>query len=140
VALVARIAPLRLIIAGEPCVAVGVPPQVLLSPDGLAMFKPLGKTALKLSPVSMLLLEPLVIVKVREVVPFTATLVAPNAAAMLGGGIVARAGPAATKLVKSTTAPSNFTDIGISTRGASTTGPTGATDDLSARWSRYTQA
>jgi len=80
-----------------PAVAVGVPPQVLLTLGGEATTKvalpgPLltGRVSLKATPVRSPLagvagLFGLLMVKVTEVVPFNATLAAPNALLIVGG-------------------------------------------------------
>src|SRR5262249_49367427 len=77
------------LIEPEPATAVIVapPPQfpLVLSPFGVATTRPPGRLSLNAMPVR--LVEPfgLLIVKVSDVVPFKATLPAPNALLMVGG-------------------------------------------------------
>jgi hypothetical protein len=66
--------------------AVTVPPQVLLTPGVLATCNPLVSVSLNATPNSAVVLAAgLVMVKVTVVVPFSGTLVAPNALVMVGG-------------------------------------------------------
>ena len=69
----------------EPAVAVAVPPQVLDKPLGVATTKPAGKVSVKAKPLRLELAFGLLIVKVSEVVPFSAMLEAPKALVMAGG-------------------------------------------------------
>lgn len=77
-ALAPRVAPERLM-ALVFCVAVIVPPpQLPVKPLGVEITRPVGKTSLKPTPVSMLELG-LLIVKLRLVLPPMGMLAAPNA-------------------------------------------------------------
>jgi hypothetical protein len=69
----------------EPAVAVAVPPQVLLSAFGVATTNPAGRLSVKAIPVSAKLVFGLVMVNVREVVPFNGICAAPKALVMDGG-------------------------------------------------------
>src|SRR5258706_3027424 len=70
----------------EPATAVAVPPQVLVSPFGVATTKPAGRLSVKATPVSgMVLIAGLVMVKVSDVEPFSGIVAAPNAFTMVGG-------------------------------------------------------
>src|SRR5260370_14199384 len=87
----------------EPATAVATPPQVLVSPLGVATTSPAGKVSVKATPVSATALAPgLVMVKVSEVVPLSGRLAAPNALAIDGGAtplILAEAVPPVPALV-----------------------------------------
>jgi len=75
----------------EPATAVGVPPQVLVIPFGVATAVPTGNVSVKPTPVrATVLAAGLVIVNVSEVVPFTVTPGAPYALAMDGGETTAK--------------------------------------------------
>src|SRR5258708_1335717 len=66
--------------------AVAVPPQVLVSPLGVATTRPAGRLSVKATPVSGIVLAAgLVIVKLSEVEPFSAMAAAPNDLVMVGG-------------------------------------------------------
>jgi hypothetical protein len=70
----------------EPAVAVGVPPQVLVSPFGVATTIPAGRESANATPVSATVLATgFVIVNVSVVVAFNATAVGLNALAIEGG-------------------------------------------------------
>src|SRR5260370_19716485 len=70
----------------DPATAVAAPPQVLVSPFGVATTKPAGRLSVKATPVSgMGLIAGLVMVKVSEVEPFNGMLAAPKALVMVGG-------------------------------------------------------
>jgi len=70
----------------EPGTAVAVPPQVLLSPFGVAATSPAGRLSLNATPARLTVLAAgLMMVKVSEVVPFREMLAAPNALLMTGG-------------------------------------------------------
>src|SRR5258708_19998799 len=70
----------------EPATAVAVPPQVFESALGVATTSPVGRVSVKATPVSATVLAAgLVMVKVREVVPFSGMVAAPNALAIDGG-------------------------------------------------------
>src|SRR5258707_13091697 len=70
----------------DPATAVAVPPQVLVSPLGVATTNPAGRLSVNATPVSaMVLAAGLVMVKVSEVEPFSGMLAAPNALVMVGG-------------------------------------------------------
>jgi len=67
----------------DPATAVAVPPQVFVRPFGVATTSPLGSESVKLA--SMATTFPLVTLKVRLVVPFTAMFAAPKLLVMEGG-------------------------------------------------------
>jgi hypothetical protein len=69
----------------DPAVTVGVPPQVLARPLGVAISSPTGKVSVKATPLSGALGLRLVMVKVRLVLAPTRMLSAPNALLMVGG-------------------------------------------------------
>ena len=70
----------------DPATAVAVPPQVLLSPLGVATTIPAGNVSVNATPVSATVLAAgFVMVKVSEVVPFNGIAVAPKALAIDGG-------------------------------------------------------
>src|SRR5258708_21790639 len=70
----------------DPATAVAVPPQVLVSPLGVATTMPTGKVSVSATPVSATAFAPgLVMVKVSEVVPPRGTDTAPKALAIGGG-------------------------------------------------------
>src|SRR5260370_1350216 len=70
----------------EPATAVATPPQVLVSPLGVATTKPAGSVSVNATPVSATVLAPgLVMVKVSDVVPFSGIAAAPKALAIEGG-------------------------------------------------------
>jgi hypothetical protein len=80
-----RVAPERLTLL-DPAAAVMVPPpQLPVKPLGVATACPDGKASLKPMPLRDTLVFGFDRLKVRVVVPFNATLPAPNAFAMLGG-------------------------------------------------------
>ena len=82
---VASVAPDRLTLA-EPLAAVIVPPpHVPVKPLGDDTVSPDGKASVKPIPLSNMLLLGLESVKVKVVLPFNATLAAPNAFPMVGG-------------------------------------------------------
>src|SRR5258708_29127913 len=88
--LVAMLPPVKLMLV-EPAVAVGVPPQVLLSALGFATTSPVGSVSLNATPASATVFAAgLVMVKVSEVVPFKGTPAVPNAFAMDGGATTVR--------------------------------------------------
>jgi hypothetical protein len=68
-----------------PAVAVAVPPQLLLSPFGIATGRPAGSASVNATPVSAVEALGLVMVNDSEVVPPTTIDAAPNALLMLGG-------------------------------------------------------
>src|SRR6185437_2792889 len=76
--------PLRLM-EPEPAAAVVVPPQVLLSPFGVATTRPAGSVSLKATPVSARLVFGLAMLKVSEVLAFSRMLAAPKAFVIVGG-------------------------------------------------------
>ncbi len=81
----ASVPPERLI-DPDPATAVAVPPQVLVSPLGVATTRPAGRLSVKATPVSGIVLAAgLVIVKLSEVEPFSAMAAAPNDLVMVGG-------------------------------------------------------
>jgi hypothetical protein len=84
-ALAASDAPDKLI-TFVPAVAVIVPPpQVPVRPLGVEMTKPAGKVSLNPTPVSVVVVLGLLMVKLSEVVPFSGMVAAPNALLMVGG-------------------------------------------------------
>src|ERR1700722_290881 len=75
----------------EPATAVAVPPQVLVSPLGVATTNPAGNVSENATPVSATALAAgFVIVKVSEVVALRATAVGLNTLAIDGGATTAR--------------------------------------------------
>jgi hypothetical protein len=83
--LTATVPPLKLTVP-LPAVAVGVPPQVLLSAFEFATTRPPGNGSVKAKPFSATVFAAgLVMVKVKLAVPFTGMVAAPNALLMLGG-------------------------------------------------------
>lgn len=83
--LAARVAELRETVP-EPAMAVVVPLQVVVKPLGVATTNPAGRVSVNATPVSCTVLAvAFAMVKVREVDPFSAMLVAPNAFAIVGG-------------------------------------------------------
>jgi len=68
-----------------PCVAVTVPPQLLVSPLGVEMIKPPGNGSLKEMPVSVVVALIVLSEKVSEVVPFSGMLAVPNDFMRTGG-------------------------------------------------------
>jgi len=85
----ARLAPLRLV-EEDPATAVAVPLHVEFRFDGVATTNPAGKLSVKAIPLNVKFASGLVTVKVRLVVPFSGTVVAPNALRMVGGFITVR--------------------------------------------------
>src|SRR6266700_2141129 len=83
-ALTANVPPDRLT-DPEPATAVAVPPHVLDSPFGVATTKPAGRVSVKATPVNATLAFGFVMVKVREVEPFSGIVAAPNALVIVGG-------------------------------------------------------
>jgi hypothetical protein len=82
---VAKVAPDKLTEA-EPAAAVAVPPQELVSPLGVETTKPAGKASVNATPVSETTFAAgFVIVKLKDVEPFTGTLAAPKDFAITGG-------------------------------------------------------
>ena len=74
----------------DPAVAAAVPPQLLVNPLGIATTRPEGNVSVKATPVSATVLAAgLVMVKVSEVVPFSAMFAAPKALAIDGGATTA---------------------------------------------------
>lgn len=69
----------------EPAVAVAVPPQVLFSAFGVATTSPAGRLSVNATPLNATPVLGFVMVKVREVVPFSGIVAAPNALAIEGG-------------------------------------------------------
>src|SRR6185312_13871569 len=69
-----------------PCVAVTVPvPQEPVSPLGVEMTRPAGRVSVKATPDSAAVTFGLLMVKLRDVEPFSGMLAAPNALSMTGG-------------------------------------------------------
>src|SRR5262249_54141558 len=73
----------------EPPTALGVPPHVLLTLGVDATTSPDGRLSVNASPVSEVPLG-LLMVKVKEVLPFSGILAAPNALEMVGGASTVR--------------------------------------------------
>src|SRR5260221_480463 len=74
-----------------PATAVAVPPQVLVSPLGVATTSPAGKVSVNATPASATVLAAgLVMVNVSEVVPFNGMAGAPKALAIEGGATTVR--------------------------------------------------
>lgn len=82
--LAGMVPPFRLI-EPEPAVAVAVPLQSLVRPFGVATTRPAGKLSVKETPLSATPVFGFVMVKVKEVVPFSGMLAAPKALAIDGG-------------------------------------------------------
>src|SRR5437868_561389 len=74
----------------EPATAVAVPPQVLLSPFGVATTVPAGRVSVNATPVSATLVFGLVMLNVSEVVPFNGIVKAPNDFVIVGGAATVR--------------------------------------------------
>src|SRR5260221_197248 len=75
----------------DPAVAVAGPPQVLVSPFGVATTSPAGRLSVTATPVSAIpLVTGLVMVRVSAEVPFSAIGVGLNALAIDGGASTAR--------------------------------------------------
>lgn len=68
-----------------PAVAVGVPPQVLLKPAGVATINPAGSGSVKATPVKATAVFGFVMVKVRLVLPPSGMDAAPNALLIVAG-------------------------------------------------------
>jgi len=87
--LMATLPPERLMLV-PPAVAEAVPAQLLVNPFGVVTTSPVGNVSVKATPASATeLAAGLVIVKVKDVVPFRAMAVAPNALAIDGGATTA---------------------------------------------------
>jgi hypothetical protein len=83
----------------DPAVAVAVPPQVLLSPLGVATTRLAGKVSVNPTPVSATVLaDGLVMVMVSALVPFTTMLPGVNALTVVGGLATVRVAVAAAPL------------------------------------------
>src|SRR5712691_6337867 len=78
-------APDRLITLVAGVAVIVPPPQVPLKPLGVLMTRPAGSVSLKPTPVSVVPVFGLLIVKLSEAVPVTAILGAPNDLLMVGG-------------------------------------------------------
>jgi hypothetical protein len=73
-----------------PAVAVTVPPQLSVSPFGVEITRPAGSVSVKATPASATVLAAgLVMVKLSEVVPFSAIVVGLNPSAKTGGATTA---------------------------------------------------
>jgi hypothetical protein len=77
--------PLDKLTLAEPATPVAVPPQVLVSPFGVATTSPAGNVSVNAIPVSDKLAFGLLTVIVSEVPPFSGIVAAPNAFAIVGG-------------------------------------------------------
>jgi len=74
-----------------PCVAVMVPvPQEPVKPLGVEMTRPAGRVSLKETPLRAVVRFGLLMVKLRDVEPFSGMLAAPNALVMAGGETTVR--------------------------------------------------
>ena len=80
--------------ADDPAVAVAVPPQVLLSPLGVATASPAGRLSVKATPVSPRLMFGLVIKRVSVVLLLTGRVAAPKALLIVGGVATVRSAEA----------------------------------------------
>ena len=69
----------------DPATAVAVPPQVLLSPLGVATTSPAGKVSVNATPFSVTFVLGFWMLNVSEVVPFNGMLAAPKALVIDGG-------------------------------------------------------
>src|SRR5258708_17237978 len=74
----------------EPAVAVTVPPQVLLSPFGVATTRPACKVSVNATVSGMVLITGLVMVKLSDVEPFSGIVAAPNDLTVDGGAATER--------------------------------------------------
>src|SRR5215467_590325 len=83
-ALAATVPPARLTLF-DPAVAVATPPHVLARPFGVDTTRPPGSGSLKPTPTSATVVFGFVILKVRLVLPFSATATAPNVLVIAGG-------------------------------------------------------
>jgi hypothetical protein len=82
----AAIVPAVKLMAVPPTVAVAVPPQLFVSPFGVATTRPVGSVSVNATPFSApVLAAGLVMVNVSEVVPFRGIAAAPKALAIEGG-------------------------------------------------------
>jgi hypothetical protein len=77
--------PLERLVEPAPDTAVAVPPHVLFRLLGVATTNPAGKLSVKATPVSVIAAFGLVTLKVKEVVPFSGIVAAPNALVIAGG-------------------------------------------------------
>jgi hypothetical protein len=84
-ALLAATLPPESVTEPEPAAAVTVPPQVLLSPFGVAITRPAGKAAVNARPLSAVPALAFVMVKDNVVVAFTVSEAAPKAWLIAGG-------------------------------------------------------
>src|SRR5437899_10532779 len=80
----ARVPPLRLI-EPDPAAAVTVPPQVFVSPFGVATWSPAGSVSVNAIPVRASDVVGLLMLKVSEVLAFSRMLAAPMALVIVGG-------------------------------------------------------
>ena len=87
-ALAASVAPVRLTTLVAWVAVIVPPPQVPLRPLGVATTKPAGSVSLKPTPLREAPAFGLVMVKLREVAPFSGMLPAPKDLVMVGGKVV----------------------------------------------------
>src|SRR6476659_549571 len=83
-AFAASVPPLKLT-EPDPAAAVAVPPQVLVSPLGVATWRPAGSVSLNAIPVRANEVFGLLMLKVSEVLAFSRMLAAPKALVIVGG-------------------------------------------------------
>src|ERR1700722_93648 len=83
--LAASVAPDRLTLPDPATAVIVPPPQLPVSPFGVATFNPLGNESITPTPVSDAVAFGLVIVKLSDVVPFRRMLLAPNDLLIVGG-------------------------------------------------------
>ncbi len=83
--LCARVAPVRLMTFVAWVAVIVPPPQLPVSPLGVATTRPAGRVSLKPMPVSEVVVLLFWMVKVSEVEPFSEMLAAPKALMMTGG-------------------------------------------------------
>jgi hypothetical protein len=80
----ASVPPARLI-EPEPAAAVAVPPQLLVSPLGVATCRPAGRVSVNATPVSARFVFGLLMLKVNDVLAFSRMLAAPKVFVIVGG-------------------------------------------------------
>ena len=84
--------PLDKLTADDPVIAVMAPPQVFMRLLGVATSNPAGRLSVKAMPVRVALAFGLVMLNVSVIVPFSATVAAPNDFVIVGGPAGHRAG------------------------------------------------
>ena len=83
--LAAKVEPDKLTLPAPAVAVIVPPPQVPVSPFGVATTSPAGNVSLKAIPDKLCVVLLFWIVKVKEVEPFSGTLAAPNALMITGG-------------------------------------------------------